>query len=138
MGVAGVLPSGFVRIVLLFTATSHAFDLRFYSLRLLPCHMLLTSGFTPWGLLLQVWNLWIPMTTVIVFLFTLVDTLYSFLKHSCTPYLTWSHKALHLLFQVQVAASPATPMSYNHHHHHHHHLSSVSTLLGHLGHEKRL
>ena len=33
MGVAEVLPTGFVRIVLLFTATSHAFDLNLYSLR---------------------------------------------------------------------------------------------------------
>ena len=80
---------------------------------LLPRHMPLFSGFTPWGSLLQVWSLWISMATSVVFLFTLVDSLWSFLKQGCTLYLTL--KISHLLFQVQAAAVPATPMPFNHH-----------------------
>ena len=36
---------------------------------LLPCHMPLFSHFTPWGSLLQVWNLWISLATPVFFIY---------------------------------------------------------------------
>ena len=69
------------------------------------------------------------------FLFTLVDCLWSFLKHGCTPYVTFTTS--YMLSQVHASAAPATSMPSNHHQKvWGWHLSSISTLFGHLGHEK--
>ena len=120
------------------SSRSHVFRVCLHSsivFCLLSRHTPLFSSFTPWGSLFQVWNLWISMATSIVFLFTLVDSLWSFLKHGCTLYFTLTTS--HLLFQVQAAPAPATPMPSNYDWEVlGWHLSSVSTLFGHLGHEK--